>query len=464
MPRIRPTLLAAILPALSALSAITLVLAAGCDKRPAADAPPNTPAAETSRNDTQNSGVKELSSPAAPGSMAPNLTVATDGAVYLNWLEPTDDGGHALRFAVLPIPETVPETIPRTVPGSGPDDLAWSPARTVIQAHDLFVNWADFPSMAVLGNGSMAAHWLRRSGPDSFDYDIEVVWSTDGGDSWGEPMTPHQDGTASEHGFVSLFPWDDERLGMLWLDGRDFAGWDEEAGRIVDALRPDDPEMSLRATVIGPEGPGDESLLDSRTCECCQTSVVQTAQGPVAFYRDRSENEIRDIASVRYRDATWTAPSVLHEDGWEVRGCPVNGPMAAAVADHIAVAWFTAPEGAARVHLAFSEDAGATFAAPWRVDDGHPIGRVAVAMDGKDAWVTWMEAVPGGADIRLRKISADGTATPSRVVAVSTAARASGFPRMVRSGKQLILAWTSPGATPRVMTAAFAIAAEGGNP
>lgn len=428
--------------------AAALVLASGCAKPPQRDAPFTSPPGKAQSSDAQQGGMLELSAPTGLGSLAPNLTVAPDGTVYLSWLEPIHGGSYALRFAVLPVPGS-----------NDPGALTWSEARTVVEADDLFVNWADFPSMAVLPNGNLAAHWLRRSGPDTFDYDIEVAWSTDGGDSWGEPFKPHQDGTLSEHGFVSLFPWDHERLGVMWLDGRHFAGWDEASGSILESGRPADPEMSLRAALLTPDGPGEEWLLDSRTCECCQTSVAQTSEGPVAFYRDRSEAEIRDTASVRYREGKWTTPEVLYNDGWEVRGCPVNGPMASAEADRVAVGWFTAADREARVNLAFSTDAGATFSAPLRVDDGRPIGRVAVAMDGKEVWVSWMEAVAGGADIRLRKITADGLSTPSRVIAASTAARASGFPRLVRSGPHLILAWTSPGATPRVMTATLATGA-----
>lgn len=435
-------------PSTSIVLALLLLLAGGCGQEPAADA-------NADRNREGDSpAIIELDAPTAPGSMAPNLTVAPHGAVYLSWLAPTDDGGHALRFATL---------APAANSTAG-RSMTWSQEQTVMEAGDLFVNWADFPAMAVLDNGHMAAHWLRRSGPDTYDYDIEVAWSLDGGDTWGEPVKPHQDGTASEHGFVSLFPWDHERLGILWLDGRHFAGWDEKSGRLVEGHRPADPEMSLRATVLTPDGPGEESLLDARTCECCQTSVVQTSRGPVAFYRDRSDAEIRDIASIRYRDGSWTAPVTVHDDGWEVRGCPVNGPMASSEADRVAVAWFTAADGKGRVNLAFSDDAGATFAAPLRVDDGQPIGRVAVALDDEEAWVTWMEAVPGGADIRLRRINADGTFIPAQVIAGSSAARASGFPRLVRSDRHLLLAWTSPGPTPRVMTAAIDLGNAGVKP
>src|SRR5687768_11438827 len=67
--------------------------------------------------------IDTLASPAAPGSGEPNLARGPDGRVYLSWLEPSGDSGHALRFAIL-------------------QDGAWSAPRTIAQRSDFFVNWA----------------------------------------------------------------------------------------------------------------------------------------------------------------------------------------------------------------------------------------------------------------------------------------------------------------------------------
>ena len=50
-----------------------------------------------------------------------------------------------------------------------------------------------------------------------------------------------------------------------------------------------------------------------------------TADGPVVVYRDRSEQEIRDISIVRLHDGKWSQPSSVFEDNWKINGCPVNG-------------------------------------------------------------------------------------------------------------------------------------------
>jgi hypothetical protein len=61
------------------------------------------------------------------------------------------------------------------------------------------------------------------------------------------------------------------------------------------------------------------------------------------------------------------------------------------------------------------------------------------------------------AEVRVRRVTAEGGRSDARTVAVSTEARASGFPRMVRGGDRLVFAWTeagnSSGASSRVRVA-----------
>jgi hypothetical protein len=152
----------------------------------------------------------------------------------------------------------------------------------------------------------------------------------------------------------------------------------------------------------------------------------------------------------------------VHRDGWRIDACPVNGPAVSASGRRVAVAWFTAANDSARVKVAFSDDAGATFGAPVRVDDGNPAGRVDVELlaDGS-ALVTWIERT--GADdaaVRARRVS--GTATEpgtAMTIASSSAERASGFPRTAVSGDHVIFAWTVPGTPSEVRVARTQVSA-----
>lgn len=378
-------------------------------------------------------GVRELDSPAGAASGEPFLATDDEGRVHMSWLEPDSGGSHALRFATL-------------------EGGTWSEPRTIVRRDDLFVNWADFPSLIALPGGRLVVHWLQRSGGGTYAYDVRLAHSADGGERWSESLVPHSDGTKTEHGFVSLFPEADGAVGAVWLDGRQYA----ETGSHGDG------EMTLRYGRVLPSAGGhgwqgvrDEALLDARTCDCCQTSVALARGGPVVAYRDRSADEIRDIWVVRRTGKGWSEPAPVHADGWEIPACPVNGPSAAARGDRVAVAWFTAAQNSPRVNLAFSADGGAVFREPVRVDTGSPEGRVDLTLleDGS-AMVLWLERTEGGAEVRLRRVAADGGLGPVRVIGASSAARASGFPRMVAADGRMVFAWTEPGDPGRIRVAA----------
>jgi hypothetical protein len=124
------------------------------------------------------------------------------------------------------------------------------------------------------------------------------------------------------------------------------------------------------------------------------------------------------------------------------------------------VAWFTGAQDTARVRVAFSGDAGASWSAPTRADDGEPVGRVDVELlDDGSAAVLWLERTGGeGAAVRLRRVHPDGTLGAPVTIAESAAARSSGFPRMTRSGSWLYLTWTAPGTPARVQVARVPVA------
>lgn len=461
-----------------AVAAAAALLAYGCGAAPGERAEDGRERGEHGDGAPPLVALEELTTPAAPGSGQPNLTAGPGGRVYLTWLEPTDSARHALRMAILEpgAPEPGSPELGTPEPGSSepepPEPRAWSPPTTIATGADFFVNWADFPSLAALPDGSLAAHWLVRTGRGAA-YDIHLARSTDGGVTWSSALTPHRDGTVSEHGFVSLIPEPDGGVTVVWLDGRGYATAEVAAATSANAATVGDHdahgEMALLATTIGPDGAlGEEIVLDARTCDCCQTAAAWTAAGPIVAYRDRTADEVRDVVVTRRVDGRWTEPRTVHDDGWTIAACPVNGPALAAEGNRVAVAWFTAARDTPRVRIAFSDDAGATFSPPIDVDDGAPAGRVGLALlqDGA-ALVSWIERVAGSAEVRVRRIApavlrgsptrADPEPLPesyseSLTIATSSAERASGFPRMTRVGNQIVIAWTDPARPSRVHT------------
>ena len=365
---------------------------------------------------------EELETPAGAGAREPNLFVAQDGRTFLSWLEQLGDDRFALRFAVA------------TSDG-------WTKPRTIASDNDMFVNWADFPSIVAFVDGRLAAHWLKKNSDKTYAYDVNVAVSEDGGATWSEPVVPHRDGTETQHGFASLLPLPDGDLAIVWLDGRNYAA----AGAFAAAEEASSDAMALHHATLSRDGVlSDERVLDQRTCTCCQTSAALTGDGAVIAYRDRSEKEIRDIRVLRVgRDGGWSEPAIVSHDGWEILGCPVNGPAVAADGERVAVAWFTGADDLPRAYVAFSDDGGASFGTPVRVDQEFPLGRVDVVLlpDGS-AVVSWLEMSAVGEEFRIRHVDPEGEPHQVIALAVTRQGRTSGFPRMVRNGDRLYLAWT----------------------
>jgi len=369
--------------------------------------------------------VEPLTSPAGANSSEPQITVQGDRLI-LSWLEVGTEKT-TLKYAE------------RTASG-------WTAPQSVYSGDTFFVNAYDVPSVRALSDGTMAAHWTESLGGESDASRVRVSWSKDKGHTWSRPVSPHHDGTKSEHGFVSLFQTPGTTaasagFGLVWIDGR-LTDPEKETG-----------DMSLRATTYDASGKqGLEKIVDPRICECCATASADTSEGVIVAFRNRTKDEIRDIYVARLVAGKWTAPTVVHDDGWKITACPINGPAISANGKEVAVAWYMAKDDQGKAFVAFSHDAGRTFGAPIRVDDSTSLGRLGVQMlpDGSAA-VTYNEFANKHSQFRVRRISPDGVRSPAVTVADTSSGR---YPRVARVRNELLFSWTDgEGSSTKVLTA-----------
>jgi thiol-disulfide isomerase/thioredoxin len=107
------------------------------------------------------------------------------------------------------------------------------------------------------------------------------------------------------------------------------------------------------------------------------------------------------------------------------------------------VAWFSGSSSEPKVQLLISEDGGASFGKPIRIDDGRPVGRVDVEWIGESVIVSWHERTEERqGEIRVKRVAASGDPAPAVVVARTASGRASGFPRMTRFQNEMYVTWT----------------------
>ena len=148
------------------------------------------------------------------------------------------------------------------------------------------MNAFDVPSVRALADGTLVAHWLESIGPEESDAtNVRLSWSKDKGQTWSRPVTPHHDGTQTEHGFASTFQAPGAGFGLVWIDGR-ATDPEKETG-----------DMSLRASVYDRDGKQlSETVVDARVCECCSTAAAETSEGiDCCFPESEARTEVRDI-------------------------------------------------------------------------------------------------------------------------------------------------------------------------
>lgn len=326
----------------------------------------------------------------------------------------------------------------------------WTEAQAINSGTDWFVNWADFPALAVNKSGVLT-NYLQKSAKGTYTYDVKLNLFNAAENTWKKNFILHDDGTQSEHGFVSMRSYVDDSFIVVWLDGRETVGHDHGGG-----------QMTLRAAIVFKDGSIQyDTLLDDRVCDCCQTSVaIGTNDEIVVAYRDRSEDEIRDISVVRWHmEGGWSKPMTLGQDNWKIPGCPVNGPSIDAFENNMVVGWFTAAKEEGDVNVAFSEDNGASFGPAYRIDIGDATGRVDVVMlNEEEAAVLWIEPKGDATVIQLMKINKNGYSEPAVTIAETSSERANGFPQLEVVGDRAYIAWTSvTGKEATINTASIAL-------
>jgi hypothetical protein len=346
-------------------------------------------------------------------SAEPNLFTDSLGNIYLTWIEKNGQTG-TLKYAKLV-------------------NNKWTEPVTITSGENWFINWADFPQFITNGKNDFLASTLVKRGKSTYAYDIHLYQSQNG-INWKGPIIPHDDGKEAEHGFVSMAQ-SGQNFMISWLDGRNSAmsGEDHEMDHHGGA-------MTLRGGIFDYTGNKiSEWELDNRVCDCCQTGTVQTKNGPVVIYRDRSEEEIRDISIVRFINNKWTSPKPIYTDNWKINGCPVNGPKLDTKGNTLAIAWYSEPNNQPEVKVIFSTDGGETFKEPVKINDGKPTGRVDIClMDDSSAWVSWIEKE----EIKIIRVTENGKAGKPITISGVSQKRTSGFPQMTKDGNALIFAWT----------------------
>ena len=358
--------------------------------------------------------VKEISFLYENSNAQPSL-VSGEGSLSLSWISSNDGKKSSLNFSQF-------------------KEGKWVNTQTMATGSNWFVNWADFPAHAINENLILSSY-LKKSDSGTYTYDVILSLQKLSGEKVKEDFLLHTDGVKAEHGFVSIIPNHNQGFFITWLDGRNTVEKDLDGYHKPMTIR--FAEITNKGDII------DESELDSATCDCCQTSIAVTNKGPVVVYRDRSDKEVRDIYIARKINGIWGVPTPIHNDGWEINGCPVNGPKVASNSNNLAVSWFTVSNEKPTVNLSFSKSNGASFGTPIKINDDDPIGRVDVAfLNPQEVLVSYIEGDDVGTYLRIKKVSIDGKISAPITISKIDGGRSTGVPQLEILDNEAFIVWT----------------------
>lgn len=341
--------------------------------------------------------------------------VSGEGSLSLSWISSNEGNKSTLNFSQL-------------------KEGKWTNTQTMATGSNWFVNWADFPAHAINENLILSSY-LKKSDSGTYTYDVILSLQKLSGEKVKEDFLLNTDGVKAEHGFVSIIPNHNQGFFITWLDGRN------TLDKNLDGYH---KPMTIRFAEITNKGDiKDESELDSATCDCCQTSIAVTNKGPVVVYRDRSDKEVRDIYIARKINGIWGVPTPIHNDGWEINGCPVNGPKVASNSNNLAISWFTVFNEKPTVNLSFSKSNGASFGTPIKINDDDAIGRVDVAfLNPQEVLVSYIEGDDVGTYLRIKKVSIDGKVSAPITISKIDGGRNSGVPQLEILDNDAFIVWT----------------------
>ncbi len=302
----------------------------------------------------------------AVSSKHPKLAVSSSGTLYLLAVVGDDEGS---RLSLL-MSHDGGDTFMAPVPVSE--------AGARVSSHG-----QNSPSLARTAT-QIYALWEQHnpSGPA----DLVFARSVDFGHSFVKPIAVTDKSQKSFNGFAAVAVAPNGDIYAAWLDSRDAA--QPEGTFTLYLARSDDHGATFRKNVA----------VARAACPCCRPSIAFGPNGDVLIaWRRVFPRDVRDIVVSRSNDrgATFTEPVRVAEDNWVLRACPDSGPATATVGSRTYVAWLSEGGGRPGIRLAWSDDAGRSFA-PARIassgvlDANHPSlsasedGRVVLVFEGRD--------------------------------------------------------------------------------
>jgi hypothetical protein len=379
-----------------------VVLIADCTKSP--------------RTSTKHFSSPQRISSGAANASEPAVATAKDGTVYVVWVEHRDKDADVMF---------------ESFNGEG---RSLGAAIRVNAYAGQATSWrGDQPTIAVAPDGTVYVGWTGRADPASGSSpDIYSSASRDGGKSFAAPVKVNDDPMPADHGMHSLAVAADGRVYVAWLDERNVTSMKDVAPAkdMKMSSSSSGPHMeSNRELFFSSSTDGGRSFLPNQriaadVCPCCKTSLAAGKDGRIyVSWRQVLSGDYRHIAVTSSSDQgkTFANATIVSNDEWVLKGCPVSGATLAADADGILrVIWYAGGDkGESGIYWSESRDNGKTFSSRQLLAASSARGTPVLLRDrdGASAGV-WQDGEGVQAQILTARFAGSGKAgAPNRVSA-----------------------------------------------
>lgn len=384
-----------------------------------------------------------LSRVGVPGHVNEHVSIASDGAsfVALAWAASSVSAGTNIFAAV-----------------SRDGGVSFAPpVRVNLVEGQARINGEQPPRIVLRQTGgrdpAMIVLWTARQGGTTVLLHAE---SLDDGRRFAPARSLLPDDVAGNRGWASMAARDDGRMFAMWLDHRDAVSTRSQGGTHQHGARSPE-ESDARAqrsqlfvgTLDGTVAP---TAIARGVCYCCKTALASGPDGRMyAAWRHVFSGSERDIAFTMSDDVAGPAfrqPVRVSDDGWQLDGCPENGPALAVDASRrIHVIWPTLVRGddeALRLFHASSVD-GLAFSArsplPSQGSAFHP--QLLATRDGT-LIAAWDELIAGSRRVRVARAQASQDGGYAFSIVPGSDAMAGAYPALANAGTHVVLAWAEP--------------------
>jgi hypothetical protein len=400
-----------------ALCAALLVIIAGCTKRPTTSA-------------KHFSSPQRISSQDANAS-EPAVATAKDGTAYVVWVEHRGKEADVMLKRFNAEGQALGDPV-RINPQTG-QATAWR---------------GDPPTVAVAQDGTLYVGWTGRAEPASrTPPDIYLSASRDGGKSFTAPVKVNDDPKPTDHGMHSLAVAGDGRVYVAWLDERNVApappADTKMKGKSSGHHMENNRELFFSSSTDGGRSFSPNQSVAEDVCPCCKTNLAAGSDGWVyVSWRQVLPGDYRHIAVTSSSDQgkTFAKATIVSDDEWVLKGCPVSGAALAAADGTLQVLWYAGSDKGQRgIYLSESRDAGKTFSPRQLLAAGSVQGTPVLLREFVGAATgVWQEGEGGNAQVLAAQFGNDGKAKDQ-----ITVARAGELPAAVTSDERVFIVYVA---------------------